>query len=289
MSTHNGELHIREQVESISAQRNVRARLRVRDDGSTDGTLDRLREAGVEPYEREPLGLPGTYFRLIQDSQDDADFWALADQDDWWMPDKLTRAATALNSLQGPAMYCARVVVADESLNPLYPHPLPRRGPSFDNALVQNIATGCTIVINAAARAVLRDRWPRRAVMHDAWLYAVLAGVGSVVYDPTVVVLYRQHGANSIGMGRGPVNRLAKRVRRQASPQGPRAYGRQNNDLWRTHQDMLRPEASYELRRFLAAQQTPRGRLTYAVRGRAHRQTLGSDVVLRVLQVVGRV
>lgn len=289
MSTYDGERHLREQVDSILAQQGVHVRLTVRDDGSRDGTVALLGSLGVTPVRGKNLGLPSAFFQLLEDSADDVDLWALADQDDLWLPHKVHRAASALAGRQAPTLYCARVLVADEELRPLYPHPLPARGLSFPNALVQNVATGCTIVLNRAARDLLRGRWPAHAVMHDAWLYLVLAGAGDVLYDPEVVVHYRQHPANVVGMGRGPFSRVTGRVRRQLTPGGAGAHGRQDAELLRTHGDVLRPGARAELERFLEARGTLPRRLAYAATGAAHRQTRGSDLVLKGLQVLGRV
>lgn len=289
MSTYDGERHLREQVDSILAQRGVDVRLTVRDDGSRDGTVRMLRTLPVELVEGDNLGLPGAFFRLLEDSSDDVDLWALSDQDDVWQPEKLRRAAEDLAVVGGPALYCARVLVTDEELRPLYPHVLPRRGPSFANALVQNIATGCTIVVNRELRELLRGRWPAYAVMHDAWLYLVAAGVGTVVYDPEVAVHYRQHPSNAVGMGRGPLSRVAGRVRRQLSPGGAGAHGRQDAELLRTHGDVLTTEARAQLNGFLAARERLGARVRYALGGPAHRQTRGSDLVVKGLQIVGRV
>jgi glycosyltransferase involved in cell wall biosynthesis len=293
MSTYNGAVHVREQVDSILAQRGVRVRLLVRDDGSTDRTLEVLQQYRdddrVTVIRGSNLGLPGAFFQLVQESGQDADLWALADQDDVWLPSKLERAARNLTGRDEPALACGRVLVTDERLRPLYPHALPRRGPSFANALVQNVATGCTIVLNRPARAVLRDRWPVDAVMHDAWLYLVVSGTGTVVYDPEVVVRYRQHARNAVGVGAGPVARMAGRVRRQLRRGGSGAHGRQNAELRRTHADVLDPDALRLLDEFLACDRSIGRRLRFAVSGRAHRQTWGSDLVLRLLMIAGRV
>jgi glycosyltransferase involved in cell wall biosynthesis len=289
MSTYDGERHLREQVDSILDQRGVDVQLTVRDDGSSDGTVELLRDLGVAVEQGTNVGLPHAFFRLVEDSDGTADLWALSDQDDVWLPHKLDRAAQALAGVEGPGMYCARVLVTDEHLAPLYPHPLPGRGPSFANALVQNVATGCTIVLNRAARDVLRGRWPAYAVMHDAWLYLVLAGTGSVLYDAELVVQYRQHSANTVGMGRGRLSRVAGRVRRQLTPGGPGAHGRQDAELLRTHGNLLRPAARKALEDFLGSRRSLRSRCRYAVWGEAHRQTSGSDLVLKGLQVLDRV
>ena len=290
MSTYQGERFVAEQVASVLAQTHDRVRLVVRDDGSRDRTLDVL-EGLSDPRlvvgSGSNLGLPEAFFRLLDESSDDADLWALCDQDDVWLPHKLERAVGRLAGVDGPALYCARVAVVDELLRPLYLHELPWRGPSFANALVQNIALGCTVVLNREARDLLRGRWPRDCVMHDAWAYLVLAAFGTVVYDHQPVVLYRQHGANSVGMGRGPVSRLAGRLRRQLSADGPGKHGRQDAELLRLFD--LPPAPAALLHSLRAARDRPAGRMSYAVFGAGHRQTCSSDAVLKALQVLGRV
>lgn len=293
LSTYDGAAHLRAQIDSVLGQRGVEVRLRVRDDGSRDDTLRVLDEyagdARVLVERGDNLGLPHAYFRLLEQSGADADLWALADQDDVWLPHKLHRAAERLSAATGPTLYCARVMVVDEDLRPLSLHPLPRRGVSFANALVQNVATGCTIVLDREGRDVLRGRWPQDAVMHDAWLYLVLSGTGTVVYDPEPVVLYRQHGSNAVGVGRGAASRVVGRVRRQLAVGGAGAHGRQDAELARTHGDLLRPGPRAELAAFLGSRGSALARARYAVTGAAHRQTRGSDVVLSALQLLGRV
>jgi len=292
MSTHNGEKYVAQQVDSILRQSHRNLRLLVRDDGSTDGTLDqlaRIEDPRVLVRQGERLGLPQAFFQLLDESGDDADYWSLADQDDVWLPDKVGRAVQMLAPYDGPAMCCTRVQVTDDNLRPLYRHELPQRGPSFANALVQNIALGCTTVINRAARELLLHRWPDDCVMHDAWIYLVVAGTGTVVYDDEVQVLYRQHGGNTVGMGAGPAARLAGRVRRQMTAGGPGKHSRQDRELLRLHAHDLRPESLAQLKDLLVAQQALSRRVAYALAGPAHRQTRGSDVVLKALLVLGRV
>lgn len=293
MATFDGERFVREQVDSVLDQTHPRVLLHVRDDGSRDRTLELLGayadDPRVEVEAASNVGLPDAFFRLLDGSSDDADLWALSDQDDVWEPDKLARAVAALEGRSGPALYCGRVLVVDEELRALYPHELPLRGPSFANALVQNIALGCTVVVNREARELLRGRWPRECVMHDAWMYLVVAGTGEVLYDDAVLVRYRQHGRNTVGMGRGPVSRLAGRVRRQLSSGGPGKHGRQDAELARLFGDDLTPEASCQLDEFLSSRAQLRARLRYALVGAAHRQTRSSDLVLKALQVLGRV
>lgn len=294
MSTYDGETYLEEQVRSILSQDHERLRLRIRDDGSQDATLEVLRgfaehDPRVVVESGSNLGLPSAFFRLLDTSSDDADLFALADQDDVWLPEKLSRAATALADVDRPALYCARVDVVDARLRVLYSHELPLRGPSFANALVQNIALGCTIVLNRPARDLVRGNWPRDCVMHDAWLYLVLAAMGTVIYDPRPAVLYRQHANNAVGMGSGAVARLTGRVRRQLAPEGPRKHSRQDAELLRLYGDELAASARQQLHHLLGAQPRATSRASVALSGAVHRQTRGSDAVLKVLQLLGRV
>lgn len=293
MSTYNGAPYLAEQIDSVLGQSYPSLRLIVRDDGSRDGTAVLLQRWSDDPRVnirlRENVGLPAAFFALLDEADPSVAAVALCDQDDVWLPDKITRAMQFLRDEEGPAMVCARVAVVDEALRPLYLHELPHRGPSFANALVQNIALGCTVVLNRPALDLVQGRWPRECVMHDAWLYLVLAGVGTVRYDVEPQVLYRQHRANSVGMGRGPVSRLTGRVRRQLSADGPGKHGRQDRELLRLFGADLPSAARRELDDLLCVATSVRSRTAYALAGRGHRQTHGSDFVLKVLQVCARV
>src|SRR5260221_8836962 len=70
---------------------------------------------------------------------------------------RLDRKSTRLNSSHTVISY-AVFCLKKKTLPPEYSYPLPHRGPSFANALVENIAPGWTTVRNRAARALLRGR-----------------------------------------------------------------------------------------------------------------------------------
>lgn len=105
LSTYNGETYLEEQIESILNQKDVNVRLLVRDDGSIDGTADILRMyattcENVFYYRGENSGVVASYFRLFETSDSDVDFYALADQDDVWEPDKLITACKQLEAMR---------------------------------------------------------------------------------------------------------------------------------------------------------------------------------------------
>jgi len=293
LSTFNGAKHLLDQVASVLAQRDVSVELSVRDDGSTDDTLGLLRSAPfhdgrVTVDAGRHLGPSRSYLTMLAASPGDVDFVALCDQDDVWLEGKLARAASWLRDIDGPAMYCSAVKVVDEGLRPLGVHRTCRRGPSLENALVQNIATGCTIVLNRSALPLFRTV-PQHPVMHDAWIYAVCAAVGTVRYDPATWVLYRQHQANTIGLAPSPARQWVQRLHRHLDSGAQQVHTQQAVELLQILDQQLSPRARAVITQFVEAQSSLAGRLRYALVGPAFRQRRIDSVVYRALYALGRI
>ena len=76
LSTYNGETYLKEQLDSILNQKNVAVKLFVRDDGSSDGTVDILR-AYAALHDNicylcgENCGVVASFFRLFELSDPD--------------------------------------------------------------------------------------------------------------------------------------------------------------------------------------------------------------------------
>ena len=207
MSTYQGERFIDQQIASILEQLPADGLLLVRDDGSGDGTAARV-EAFQDPRIRltrgENVGFARSFFLLLASVPAEADCVMLADQDDVWLPGKIAKACESVRAVAGPALYFSRLQLVDEELRPLGLTAGWPRGPSFQNALAENIVTGCTIALNRPAlELVLRLGDVRSVRFHDWWIYLVVAAFGRVIADPTPTMLYRQHGRNVIGRGSG--------------------------------------------------------------------------------------
>lgn len=293
LSTCNGARFVAQQVDSILAQTDVEVRLLIRDDGSGDATpaiLARYAEtdARVEVIRGANCGVVASFFELLRASAPDFDLTCFADQDDWWMPAKTARAAAALSSVpaQTPAGYCARVALADAALGRLGDGPRWPRAPAFGNALVENIAIGCTLALNEAGRALLLAPGAVPAArMHDWLAYQVMSACGRMLYDPAVVMLYRQHGANAVGAAANRPARLAATVRRMLDPAGAARIHDQNRELRRLYAAAMPRHAAGLLDAFL---DRPRGRLALALDRRIHRQHRLDDVAMRALIAAGR-
>lgn len=294
LSTYNGAAWLDPQIASILGQTHANLVLRIRDDGSTDGTPDRLADwAARDPriaWRRgsRNLGPCGSFFRLVDDISPDAAYAGFADQDDVWEADKIARAVAALAALPAgmPGLYCARVVIVDEALMRRGLSPLPARGPSLANALVENIAIGCTIVMNRPAIDLLRERWPAPPVFHDWWAYQAIAGLGRVIYDPRPALKYRQHGGNAIGAGYTPLDRLLGKVRRQLTSAQSNLRRHQASELRRLFGDRLSPADRAAIDDLLDSEARLPARLRYALTGKAHRQHWLDTLAYKALYVL---
>ena len=225
LSTYNGEAYLKEQLDSILNQKNVAVKLFVRDDGSSDGTVDILR-AYAALHDNicylcgENCGVVASFFRLFELSDPDVDFYALSDQDDVWDEDKLSIACQKLEQMRKakspkkkkndsqirvfatPLLYCCDAWNTDDALNPLS-ESMQTAGkeliPDFRNALIENIARGASIVFNQALMSYIRISMPQDIYMHDWWLYLVASCFGEVYYDSAAHYKYRQHAGNTLG------------------------------------------------------------------------------------------
>lgn len=268
LSTFNGSRHIAAQLDSFARQTHAHWQLLWRDDGSDDdtphlidrfadafpaGRIVRTKDSGVH------RGVFDSFLALLGEAAD-APAVALADQDDVWLPDKLARALSALATVapETPALYCAGLTVVDESLRPIGESLRLRHKPGFPGSLLQNIASGCTMVLNrAAVRAVLRASRPYHAV-HDWWIYLLVSAIGGdVLFDPAPSMLYRQHGSNAIGASwsRSVFRRIGGAIVRGAAPYN--AVLQQHLDALNRNETMLAPDVAAEVKRIKASFEGP--------------------------------
>jgi glycosyltransferase involved in cell wall biosynthesis len=210
MATRNGMPWLAAQLESLVAQTHRNWTLWVSDDGSTDATRDTLDAFDrahpgrlVRLFEGPRQGAAANFLNLVCHPDRPAGMVAFCDQDDVWMPDKLARAVGCLQGFgAAPAVWACRYRVTDRTLSqghasPLWPHP-----PTLENAIVQNILSGHSLTLNAAAAQQLRAAGQADVPHHDWWTYLVMSATGArLILDPTILLEYRQHDANTMGAG----------------------------------------------------------------------------------------
>ena len=296
LSSYNGEKFIAEQIQSILNQLDVRVHLFIRDDGSSDRTVEIINQyaaqhSRISVSAGDNIGVVKSFFYLLEHVDESFDYYAFADQDDVWKSDKLKKATKILvdNDQNIPAMYYSRLEFTDEQLNPIGLSIIPtNRG--FQNALVQNQATGCTVVINKIAREVLVSRLPNWALMHDWWIYLVISATGNVFFDEYPGILYRKHGNNVTPATPWFALELVARVKRYLG-QGKitQKVTDQVREFNRLYHNILSEEQRNIINGFLAA----RGsgffkRLAYIFTMPVQRNTTFDNFILRILILIGK-
>jgi hypothetical protein len=251
LSTWNGATYLPEQLASFLRLTGPEWRIYWRDDGSDDRSADIVRAfaaaagAGlvVERNDnRGRVGITASFLGLLRTAPPDC-IVAFADQDDVWLPEKLERGVAALSNVEaGPALYCARQSLVNAALRPIKISAKLTEPPGFPQALTQNIATGCTVMLNAdAVRLIAASREPPDT-LHDWWAYLVVTAAGGrVLIDDTPTVLYRQHAGNAVGVPLSPWKRAVAAVQR-----GPSVFMRtfrEHAAALTAQPDMLTPAA----------------------------------------------
>jgi len=295
LSTYNGARFVSDLLASVVAQVGVNVAVYVRDDGSTDETPSIIlnharRYPSTQITLGENLGVNASFFELLT-SVGPADYYAICDQDDIWLPDKLVRAICMLEAAGEsayPRLYGSRVTLVDEKLQIVSASRPSRIAPGFANALVENVLPGCTMVLNRAARAAVVRRLPEKVRTYDWWLYQVLSGIGEISFDEESRILYRQHSTNTIGAATGP--RLwRRRIGRFAQFGGVPFITDQATELLSTWGNDLSSEASTIVRGFVEGKRSLWSRVRYAARWDVYRSHALDDLVFRVLYLLDRI
>lgn len=220
MSVHNGARFLEEQLKSIADQDLVPEHLVVHDDGSTDGSV-----SIVQRFAREALFPVSLVRRRTQPPRDrktrialgfeaaakrlDTPLVAFADQDDRWLPRRLSATREALLSdsqkllafgdaetmtESGSAAYgnMSKFFPAPPGVESMAPHDVVR------HLLTTPFILGTTMTVRASLLSVAQPIPPYW--LHDRWLGLVAAAMGGLVAVPETLVRYRLHPDQQVGL-----------------------------------------------------------------------------------------
>ena len=113
----NGEAYVKEQLDSIKNQDYKNWKLYVSDDGSSDQTLNILKDyqnrwgkSILHILKGPGQGFQSNFLSLITSKKIKADLYFLSDQDDIWMSHKLSHTIKKLSQFDhaNPLLYCGR-------------------------------------------------------------------------------------------------------------------------------------------------------------------------------------
>ena len=223
MSTYNGSQYLPKQLDSVLQQTLKDFILLIRDDGSTDGTLELLEtyhDPRIRLIKGDNLGPSGSFFALLKESRAlNADYVFFCDQDDIWMPNKLELQIAEIKTVSpGPALVFSDFSMIDgddritgDSYTDMAKLRIPDDGNFFPKLLAQPYVFGCASVMNKELLNLVVDA-PAGIEMYDCWISLVASLLGTVRYMATPTLHHRFHSSNATG--RSGMNSISARFRR---------------------------------------------------------------------------
>lgn len=217
MSTYNGELYLREQLNSLVKQ-DIPVDIFIRDDGSSDQTIAILKEyeskANIYVEYGSNLGYKKSFMTLLMNVSG-YDYYAFCDQDDIWFPNKVSSAISLLKPYNDkPALYYSNLRKCNRSLEVYKITDLDKRVMSLQSNILRRSIAGCTMVINNALRQIAATIGINDNLLlqgHDSYLVSLCYAVnGNIVCDKNSYILYRQHDDNTSGSTNGILKRIKK-------------------------------------------------------------------------------
>lgn len=210
LSTYNGADYLEQLLNSILNQKNVSVEIKIRDDGSNDGTRTILKRyerkySNISVVFGENKGWRRSFFDLMFSVKPEKEtFYAFADQDDVWLEDKLYSAVNLLKDDKKPQLYHSNLYLVDKNLNKLGFMYSPQLDPVTKNpeAYFEGIGVGATMVMNEKLLSLVQEHEPRLEITHDAYVIELANILGESIYDNIPHILYRRHEKNATGYDR---------------------------------------------------------------------------------------
>jgi glycosyltransferase involved in cell wall biosynthesis len=215
MCTYNGENYLIEQLNSIAEQTHSPDELIVSDDGSTDNTIQILKQFNkqasfpVRLYcNKKRLGPTKNFEKAISLSNGEIIFFS--DQDDIWMPQKIGMILQLFMNYKDAGYVFSNALIVDntschmgytmwESIGfTKYQRKQYQQGNQLAVLLKHNVVTGATMAFRAKLKSIILpmpDQW-----LHDEWIALLASSIampGMFIEMP--LIKYRQHSSQFIG------------------------------------------------------------------------------------------
>lgn len=323
MATYNGEKHIKKQMDSILNQTYPCLEIFVRDDGSTDRTRELIAEyekttGRVHLLEDEEGNLkpPGTFYQMLKICPK-ADYYAFADQDDLWLPDKVARGVFYLLKEEGrlvdrkddtgkivgkmlneekgsdelidlPMVYCSSYDYYTEDGKYIRKFPDQRNALTFNQCILNSPASAFTVMFNEAARVKFSPDHKGVKEMHDRRFVRSAIAMGKLLYDPVVTAHHIRYETSMTEGDSTILNLILTSVKNEIFGSDFLKQREELKDYLRQYEDML-SDKDRKTAELFASKNTPISwgrKLLYPKRLRTR---VAGEIAMRMAILLGRV
>jgi glycosyltransferase involved in cell wall biosynthesis len=205
LSTYNGKRFLKKQLDSLFSQTYKNFDLIVRDDGSTDDTLNILKQNNINYIKGNNIGVIKSFLSLIEYAlQYNYEYFLLCDQDDIWYADKIEKQLNLMNIVNNniPILIHSDMQIIDENDRIIsdsffnFSH-LDYDKKAFSFFLVKNNVTGNSMFFNRKLAELIK--YHKNILMHDWWIALIASAFGKIFFINEPLLQYRKHSKNVIG------------------------------------------------------------------------------------------
>jgi glycosyltransferase involved in cell wall biosynthesis len=228
MATYNGGKYLAEQLNSILSQSLRPVEIIVCDDQSTDNTsaiLEIYQSKGLLKYyiNEKRLGFIENFKKAVSLCNPE-NYIALSDQDDIWLPSKLSLAASSLKKIEEddfPTIVYSDLILVDQDINLINPSFRAELGQGGYTHCLETLffgcfVNGCTMLMNPIMRSYFHTIPNLGALNHDTWISMIAYTFGKADILPEPQVYYRSHANNATEVGdfkrKGRLKRLFSEI-----------------------------------------------------------------------------
>ena len=207
MATYNGEKYLVEQLDSIINQTYHNWNLLIRDDNSTDKTLEIIqnyhkkdKRIKILKDNKGNLGIVRNFEELLKNSE--SEFIMFSDQDDIWVENKLDMYLKMIEKIKNKGfMIHSDAILFDKNKSNILKDTFISKkaiNKGLENVFFNYFVQGATILISKEIKNFILP-FPKEVYLHDRYIHLISELFFERIFVNKALIYYRQHGDNQIG------------------------------------------------------------------------------------------
>jgi glycosyltransferase involved in cell wall biosynthesis len=210
MATFNGEKYIKEQIDSILNQTLKINELIISDDGSTDNTINIIRNYNdnrIKLLNGPHNGVKQNFANAINNTTGDIIF--LSDQDDVWLNNKVEMIIKVFQNKNCQCIVHDCDVVSSQKviIDSFFDYRKSKSG--ITNNIIKNSYLGCCMAFTKNMIKYILPI-PNTIEMHDQWIGIICEKHGKSIFLKEKLIHYRRHSDNVSSMKHYPLWKMIK-------------------------------------------------------------------------------